>query len=99
MDYDDIDRFFDEHIHLMQHVSDTVIQGMGVKITYVEMKKESENINRQLNAMMEVSSVRQKNIMDYHSLKDFQELHKRSVLEPFEELSDFELEIIKEYFP
>ena len=99
LDYDDIDRFFDEHIHLMQHVSDTVIQGMGVKITYVEMKKESENINRQLNAMMEVSSVRQKNIMDYHSLKDFQELHKRSVLEPFEELSDFELEIIKEYFP
>ena len=63
------------------------------------MKKESENINRQLNAMMEVSSVRQKNIMDYHSLKDFQELHKRSVLESFEELSDFELEIIKEYFP
>lgn len=102
LDYEDIDRFFDEHIHLMQHISDTVVQGTGVKITYVEMKKEdaeteSETINGQLNAMMETTAIRQKNSTDYHLRMIARDIHRR--LDSFEELTDFELERIKEYFP
>lgn len=104
LDYDDLDRFFDEHIHLLQNVSSTVVQGTGLKITYIEMKKEDDNlksgiINSQLNAIMETTVLKQKNSNSYHNLVHARDLRRRVQDSMFEELTDFELERIKQYFP
>lgn len=105
LDYDDISNFFDKNVHLMQHVSDTLVRDTGLKITYVEMKKEDNipdflNINSQLNSLMELTSIRQKDSIHQHNLEFARFIRRRLDLDSqFVELTDFELEKIKEYFP
>lgn len=38
--YDEIENFLDQNMNLLQHVSKSIINGTGHKITYIEMKKE-----------------------------------------------------------